>query len=123
MKNLKYAGLFILLFAITLPVFAQRRFDPSRMAQRQTQQIFDNVKSLTKLQKNQIREIFTQNADTVGKIFNNNSLGRQEKFDRFRKLRTDLNARLKKIFTADQYKQYQEMMAEMRRRFRDRRKN
>lgn len=123
MKKIKQLGLFVLLLAMAIPVMAQRRFDPARMAQRQTQQVFDNVKSLTKKQKAQIKQIFTENADTVSKIFNNDSLDRQDKFAQFRKMRGELDTKLKKVFNKEQYKQYEDYITKMRDRFRRRRRN
>lgn len=121
MRKIRILGLMILLVAMALPAMAQQhQFDPSRMVQRQTQRIYDNVKSLTKPQKKQIQQIFTQNADSVQKIFNNDSLDRQGKFAEMRKLRTSIDAKLKKVFTKDQYAQYENMIQEMRSRYRRR---
>lgn len=121
MKTIKYIGFLTLLLAISSPAWAQRRrFDPARMVQMQTQRIFSNVKNLNKEQKDQIHKIFTQQADSMQKIFNNNSMDRQAKFQEMRQLRTSVDAQLKTVFTKEQYKQYEEMIAQMRERYRRR---
>lgn len=116
MKTLKSIAFVILLFAMIEPAAAQRmRIDPATMAQRQLKQMEQIVPSLTTKQKNQLQKIFAAHADSVSKVFNDQSTDRQTKFSQFRSMRTNLDNQLKTVLTADQFKKYEDQIQQMRR--------
>ena len=116
MKTLKSIGLLILLFAMLKPAMAQRRMNPADMAQRQLQQIEKIIPTLNQQQKDQLQKIFTAHSDSVSKVFSNQNLDRQERFNQMRVMRTQLQNQIKTVLTADQFKVYEDNLAKMRER-------
>ncbi len=116
MKTIKSIGLILLLFAMIEPAMAQQRMNPADMAQRQLQQIEKIIPSLNQQQKDQLQKIFTVHSDSVSKVFNNQSLDRQERFSQMRAMRTNLQNQIKTVLTDDQFKVYEENLAKMRER-------
>ena len=116
MKTIRSIGFAVLLIMMVEPAVAQRRrMNPSTMAQRQFQQMEQIIPSLTKQQKDQLQQIFTVHADSVFKVFNNQSLDRKTRFSQMRAMRTTLDNQLKTVLTAEQYKSYEDRIQNMRR--------
>lgn len=116
MKTLRSIGFAVLLFAMVGPAAAQRmRMNASTMAQRQLQQIEQILPSLTNQQKDQLQQVFVAHADSVFKVFNDQSMDRQARFSQMRAMRTTLDNQLKTVLTADQFKTYEDQIQQMRR--------
>ncbi len=118
MKTLKFVGLLILLPLISIPAYAQHRFNSEEMAKRQSQNVIKNIPSLTQAQKDSVQTIFAKYAKLTQDAWQNNSGDRQAMRSQMQKLRSDRDAELKALFTKDQYQQYQKLMEKNRRRFR-----
>lgn len=103
-----------LAFLMITPVIAQNRFNPQDMAKRQSQYIFDNMKDLNATQKDSIQAIYLDFGKKFQEAFQKNSGDRQAMRSQMMTLRTERDNRIKGILTADQFKQYQELMQKMR---------
>lgn len=114
MKTLKNFGLLVLFCMMVSPAFAQRRFNPDEMAKRQSAYVVDNVANLTAAQKDSVQAIYTKFAENIQNIFQNNSGDRQAMRDQMMKLRTQRDKELQAVLTADQFKQYQDLMTKAR---------
>jgi hypothetical protein len=111
---LKTAALLLLSVLSVNTVFAQRNFDPQRMADRQTKMINEHISSLTGQQKTQVKELNEQYSKSMSDLWSNNSGDRQAMREKMQAMRKDRNEKLKAIFNEAQYKQYQQMEDSMR---------
>lgn len=115
-------GLALVTLLVARAGFAQQRqFNPSQMADRETKAINAKVTGLTDDQKAKIKTVEDAYAKSVGDLFSNNSGDRSGMRDKMQSLRQDKDKKLKAIFNDDQNKQYQQMQADMRKRFGNRR--
>lgn len=87
-----------------------RRMDPEQMAKFQTDQMVEDLK-LNDKQKTEVQAINVKYSKKMGEIFQ--AGGGQGNWEANRKkmdeMNTQKNAELKKVFTADQYKKYEEL--------------
>lgn len=115
MKTIKIllAVAFLATLSIT-PALAQNRFNPQEMAKRQSQYVFDNMSGLSVAQKDSIQAIFLDFGNKFQEVFQNNSGDRQAMRSQMMQLRTERDNRIKSVLTADQFKQYQDLMQKMR---------
>lgn len=115
MKSVKFILPTTLLALLMIsPVLAQNRFNPQDMAKRQSQYIISNISTLNAAQKDSVQAIFTEFANQMQTAFQNNSGDRQARRDQMMKMVSKRDDRIKALFTADQFKQYQDLMQKMR---------
>ena len=95
----------------------QRNFDPEEMAKTQTAQIKEKC-SLNATQEKQVHELLLTNGKKIQaereKMMAAGDQPTEETRAKMRKIRDDQNAEMKKILTADQYKNYEKYLEERR---------
>lgn len=97
----------------------RERMTPEQQATRMVEFINKDVK-LTDAQQKELKTWFTQSYKKRGEEFQKNRGNREAMMEMMKKSQTETDAQLKKVLTADQYKNYQEIqkkrMEEMRQR-------
>lgn len=113
--------IFFMLFSLGLTVSAQRQkrsFDPKTRAKAQS----EKLKTQLKLNDKQEKDVFNAYFDFYKKqqeIFKNKG-DREKMMKEMQKLRTDLDKKLQKILTKEQYKIYQNILKERKKKMKER---
>jgi periplasmic protein CpxP/Spy len=115
--TLKIAGIALIMMATVQISFAQGRMDPSQRAQMLTQRMEQQITGLSDTQKDSIQVINNDFAKAMSDVFQNSNGDRDAMRAAMGPIRDDREKRLKAVLTDDQYKQYQDMMQNMRRNY------
>ncbi len=87
--------------------------DPKEMVSRQLQRYQTELK-LTPEQTPKVEAILLAQTEKMGKLFQDNSGDREAMRATMEKMREETTKKLKEVFTADQFKQYEALQAQMR---------
>lgn len=113
-KAVKVLGIAFLSMLMVKAVYSQRNMDPERMADRQTQMIVEKVSGLSDQQKDSVKQINTDFAKMMSDAWSGSNGDRSGMREKMQGMRQEHDARLKAVFTDDQYQQYQKMQDSMR---------